>query len=345
MGRSVIGWDIGGAHVKAVAFDGALRAVIQRPCRLWEAPEGLLPALEATLAALGPAGGHAITMTGELVDAFDSRASGVAAILDAVEAALGGAPVRVIDGAGAWLSAPAARAAPMAVASANWRATAGLAARHLADALLVDCGSTTTDLIPVRDGRVAAAGRTDAERLASRELVYTGVVRTPVAALAEALPTGGQWALQTGERFATTADVYTLTGELVPGADEFATADGRSADVAGASARLARQVGHDPGALDAPTLRALAAYLRGCQLHALWQAAVSVLGRAGLGGQAPLVAAGAGWFLVPALARRLGRRWLHFAELLHGDEALRRRAAVTAPAAALAELGWAERLP
>lgn len=338
MGGTYIGWDIGGAHIKAVVCDGAVRAAVQRPCRLWERPQALGPELAALAAALGPADGHAVTMTGELVDAFECRPEGVAAIVDTVAGLPAMATAVYLDAGGRWLSASEARARPMAVASANWRATAGLVGRHLADALLVDCGSTTTDLVPIRGGDVVAAGSSDAERLASRELVYTGVVRTPVSALADSVPVEGAWTLLAAERFATTGDVYTLTGELAVDGRAFATADGRSADAAGAAARLARQVGRDPGQLDAAAARQMAHYLRGCQLHALWQAAAAVVGRARLDPAAPVVVAGAGWFLAAELARRLGRRWLHFAELLAGDDALRQQAAVMAPAAALAVL-------
>ena len=37
------------------------------------------------------------------------------------------------------------------VASANWHATASLVAKLMGDGLFVDMGSTTTDLIPIRD--------------------------------------------------------------------------------------------------------------------------------------------------------------------------------------------------
>ena len=51
------------------------------------------------------------------------------------------------------------------------------------DSLLVDMGSTTTDLIPLHDGAVTAKGYTDTQRLASDELLYIGVRRITRAAL------------------------------------------------------------------------------------------------------------------------------------------------------------------
>ena len=59
------------------------------------------------------------------------------------------------------------------------------------DALFVDIGTTTTDIIPIVGGVVVACGRTDPERLASGELLYTGAVRTPVEAIAQHVRVGG----------------------------------------------------------------------------------------------------------------------------------------------------------
>jgi (4-(4-[2-(gamma-L-glutamylamino)ethyl]phenoxymethyl)furan-2-yl)methanamine synthase len=71
------------------------------------------------------------------------------------------------------------------IASANWFASVSLAARVARTALFVDMGSTTTDLVPIVDGAIAARAYTDAERLAAGELVYTGLVRSFVMAEAD----------------------------------------------------------------------------------------------------------------------------------------------------------------
>ena len=65
----------------------------------------------------------------------------------------------------------------MDIASANWHACAALIAGKHTSALFVDLGSTTTDIVPIVDGKVAARGYTDAQRLAAGELIYTGLVR------------------------------------------------------------------------------------------------------------------------------------------------------------------------
>src|SRR6202012_4997626 len=93
------------------------------------------------------------------------------------------------------------------------------------DAVLTDIGGTTTDLIPIVGGQVAALATTDAGRLATGELVYHGVVRTPLCGVAQRIEFGGAMLNVMNEWFATTADVYRLTGELDPLHDVQPSAD------------------------------------------------------------------------------------------------------------------------
>ena len=123
-----------------------------------------------------------------------------------------------------------ARARPWDVAAANWMATALAVADAYADALLIDVGSTTADVIPIAAGRVAATGHNDLERLLAGELVYTGVLRTNLAAIAPRVPIRGDWCPVASEYFAISADVHLVLGHLAPEAYDCPTPDGRPAD-------------------------------------------------------------------------------------------------------------------
>src|SRR5207253_172648 len=131
------------------------------------------------------------------------------------------------------------------IASANWHATAALLAKLPGTALLIDMGSTTTDLVPVMAGAIIARGYTDAERLACGELVYTGLVRSSVMAIAARVPVAGSWTTLVNENFATMADVHRLLDNLPEDADQMTTADGRPKTLAASRARLARMLGRD----------------------------------------------------------------------------------------------------
>ena len=183
---TLIGWDIGGAHVKAARIDGGrVSGVVQVACPLWQGLDKLDAAVAGALATLGAAPRHAITMTGEMTDLFDARADGVAGIAQRMRTTLAG-DISLYAGRAGWAEVDDARVRADDIASANWLATAAWIATRLPQALLADVGSTTSDLIVI-DGGVATTSRSDADRLISGELVYAGVVRTPLMALAPAV--------------------------------------------------------------------------------------------------------------------------------------------------------------
>jgi probable H4MPT-linked C1 transfer pathway protein len=302
-----IGWDLGGVHVKAALIEaGRVVAAVQVPCPLWQG----VTALDGAQAKLpdwarGEAQ-HAVTMTGELTDCFADRRAGVAALAEWAAAHLAG-PVGIYAGRAGFVGpAQAAEAAPD-VASANWHATAALAGRRVPDALLVDIGSTTADLIPIVGGRPAASGYSDAERLETSELVYTGVVRTPVVALADHAPFAGRRTRLMTETFAHMADAYRILGLLPEGADQQASGDRKGKSLAESETRLARIVGRDRAEGPAAAWAALAGHFAEAQLRLLHDAAALLLTRADLPPEAPLILCGAGAFLGPRLAGRLGR--------------------------------------
>jgi probable H4MPT-linked C1 transfer pathway protein len=338
----VIGWDLGGAHLKAarVSATGRPIRVIQLPCRLWLGMRELDNALDQAVAALGRCPRHAVTMTGELADLFPDRAAGVSGLLAAMAERLRGQSIVVYAGRAGFLPPALARRRVDDVASANFLASAEALAVHLPDALFVDLGSTTADLIPIRGGRPRPRGLTDFARLASAELVYTGATRTPVMAVASYAPVLGKRRGIMAEYFATMADVHRLAGGLPPGADQLPAADNRTKSLADSARRLARMVGADADAYPRKVWIALARFLAGRQLLQLREAAQRVLARVPPGRGAPVVGAGVGRFVVRRLARALGRRYVDAgAVLARGASApVREASARCLPAVAMALL-------
>ena len=105
--------------------------------------------LREVAAEAGPADAVAITMTAELSDAFRTKREGVAFVLDAAEDALGDRRERADDGRRARVRGGGARAA----VGRRRRQLGGDGARggratH-PDALLIDVGSTTADVVPI----------------------------------------------------------------------------------------------------------------------------------------------------------------------------------------------------
>jgi probable H4MPT-linked C1 transfer pathway protein len=335
----ILGWDIGGAHLKlAVVEAGQIVTVLQVPCALWQGLDVLRQAMMFALADLPPIERHAITMTGELADLFPDRARGVAGILDVLAEFVPAERLAIYTTAGEFIGANQARAEPNAVASANWHATALHLSRALSDALLIDIGSTTTDIVPVIAGAIAARGLTDGDRLATGELLYSGIVRTPLAAMARFAPFGGRMVGVMAELFATAADAHRLAGTLPEGADLHPAADGRGKTPAESQARLARMIGLDAADAAEPAWRQLAAFFVGQQARQIEEAVALVLSGIDLPAEAPIIGAGIGRFLAAEVARRLSRRYLAFDKTVRSADTVGAAPADLAPAVSVALL-------
>jgi (4-(4-[2-(gamma-L-glutamylamino)ethyl]phenoxymethyl)furan-2-yl)methanamine synthase len=334
---SVIGWDIGGVHLKAVrADDGRIVKAAQYASPLRNGTDLLQKALARAHAEMGRADRNVITMTGELADAFPTRAEGVARLVALAESELGA--VSVYAGRAGYVRTESAHAHVTDIASANWHACATLVASKHADALLIDMGSTTTDVVPIAGGRVAARGYTDAERLAAGELVYTGLVRGFVMATANRAPLRGVWTPLINENFASMADVHRILGTLPEGVDLMMTADGREKTVEASRARLARMLGSDAADAADGAWLLLARWFAEAQIRAIVDAASLVLSNDAAVPAPPIIACGIGLVAVEEVARRLGCAYARLDQLLDVVPDMRTAVCHCAPAAALAAL-------
>ncbi len=236
---TTIGVDIGGANIKI--SDGTDGASISFP--LWKYPDKLNETLQELFLRYPAATTIAVTMTGELADCFTTKNQGVRFILDAVQRSAGKKEVLVWQTGGEFLTLEEAFEFPMLVAAANWHALATWAGRMApqGDSLLIDIGSTTTDIIPIQDGYPIPTGLTDFERLQSQELLYLGAKRTPLCALAKQVRIDDIDYPLANEFFATTYDIGLLTGHIQEDASCHNTSNGKPATSVEAQIRLARQ--------------------------------------------------------------------------------------------------------
>ncbi|MDX2035904.1 MAG: hydantoinase/oxoprolinase family protein [Isosphaeraceae bacterium] len=306
MNENVKTWaafDIGGANIKAAHSSAAPRSAA---FELWKRPEGLAGMLEALVRGYPRFDGVLLTMTAELCDCFETKSEGVGAVIDAVESVAAGRPVRVWGNDGGFHRPEVARERPMLVAAANWLAPAESAARLIPSGpgILIDIGTTTTDLIPTLDGRVVARGRSDTQRMQTGELVYAGCRRTPICALATELPHRGVSTGISAELFATTHDVYLTLGRIAEDPTDRTTADGRPATREFARDRLARMIGADREEFNADDAVEFAAAAHEALLARLLRAA-QVATSATSGRPAAAIVGGSGEFLARELATKL----------------------------------------
>jgi len=255
---SWLAFDIGGANLKVA--DGRGYAC-REPFALWRTPQRLA-AMLAGLIEAAPAASHlAATMTGELADCFRTKPEGVRHIVGALQEAAGQRQAYIYLCDGRLVPLDTARQQPQQAAASNWHVLARFAARYarVPAALLLDIGSTTTDIVPLRAGKPASGAFTDTGRLLAGELVYTGVERSPVCAVVNALPLDGRRCPVAQEYFATMLDVYLLLGNLPEEDTGTATADSRPATRQYARERLARCICADRDSFSEPQAAAAAA--------------------------------------------------------------------------------------
>jgi len=157
-----------------------------------------------------------------------------------------------------------ARQEPIEVSAANWHGLATYVGYLFPDenVLLVDTGSTTTDVIAIERGTVAAKGLTDPQRLATGELVYVGARRTPLMVLGPTVSLEGQTYSLMSEWFADSGDVCVVTGDVAESPDDCQTADGQPMTKLSAGRRIARMIGADEEMLSADQVRELAHQFR-----------------------------------------------------------------------------------
>ena len=384
MNNHLIGWDVGGAHLKAALLDadGNLQQVLQVPCALWRGLQELEVAIDLVLNTFGgSSASHAVTMTGELVDLFANRKEGVQSISRVMQAKLIG-HVKFYTGT---LHTDILHTGTLQkdtlhpdlstksvfsgfvlfndvedywqyIASANWQASASFVASKVKCGLMIDIGSTTADFVLIENNQAACLGFTDATRLQSEELVYTGVVRTPLMAIAQKVQFKHATTSVAAEFFATTADVYRLTEDLLAIDDMAETADARDKSHLATARRIARMIGRDVEDASMIEWIGLAYTFKLQQLERLKNVASTHISRLTnhKNIQQPmfLVGAGAGSFLAREVAKLIAIPYIDVVDLISlnanenatngQDDAIdiRRWASVCLPAYAVAYLAY-----
>lgn len=263
-----LGIDIGGANIKMADAHHFARSV---PFPLWKFPNDLPSKLVELFQQSPPFDCLALTMTGELADCFSSKREGVAAILHAAESAAGSRSLAVYRTDGTFVDCNQAQETPHLVAASNWHALARLACRLISnqDGMLIDVGSTTTDLIPLSDGKPAARGKTDLQRTGFNELVYTGVDRSPICGIVHELQFKGRPHVVAQEWFSTALDAYLLLGGIDEAPENRSTADGRPATRLHAARRLSRMLCADDSEITRFDAVELARQVRSQQMNLL----------------------------------------------------------------------------
>jgi probable H4MPT-linked C1 transfer pathway protein len=265
----VLGLDIGGANTKATyikTVDGTVKE--QRTALeyfpIWKERKQLpkvLEKLKQKVADSTVLDGVGVTITAELSDAYMTKKEGIDHVLDCVTEVFVDVPTFVLDVEAKLLTVKDAQMDPLKVASANWAATGWMISQLIKNCIVIDVGSTTTSIIPVINGKAAATGKTDLEKLQNGELVYSGSLRTNVATIVDAIPVNGKITRVSSELFAQSGDVHLLLNNIRQKDYTAETCDGRGKTRKEAAARLARVVCADTEMLTEQEIIAMAKYV------------------------------------------------------------------------------------
>ena len=215
----IAGFDIGGANTDVAIIDFNNSGEINnievdfKYLPMWIKNNELDNAFKSLLgSSLSEIDAVGISMTAELVDAYETKKDGVldvaSKVLDVFNVPVGFVSINGI------IDYPELLKNPGSVAAANWIATSKIASKISDECIMIDIGSTTTDIIPIKRGKECAKGRLDLERLATGELVYTGTLRTNLAAIVNKVPIHDQWFRVSSELFSITADIHTVLGNI-----------------------------------------------------------------------------------------------------------------------------------
>jgi hypothetical protein len=276
---------------------------------MWERSRELSLVLKELYSEFGPADGMGLTMTAELADAFLDKKEGVKFILSEFRQVFSKVEIYISD-----VEARLRRIGESSVpgsnlldfAGTNWAMSAMMVSCYMKNVIFTDIGSTTTDIIPILDGRIAARGKSDTERMKWGELLYLGALRTDLSSLVREIPYKGEKVRVIREYFANTADLHILSGYLVASDYTVPTPDGRAKDRFHAGNRLARMISLDHSLIQEDDLLMMSSYIFEKELHILEDGLLQVYSRVSPGFDLPILPSGVGSFLMEILARRLG---------------------------------------
>jgi (4-(4-[2-(gamma-L-glutamylamino)ethyl]phenoxymethyl)furan-2-yl)methanamine synthase len=310
----ILGWDIGGANVKAAWMEMRNNRVervqvVSQPFEIWREKDRLPEVLQRLGAAVAPNGfahAMAITITAELSDVFATKREGVQFVLNCIQQSFPERATYVLSLLGGFVPLGEAQLQPLNFAATNWLASAQYVAGQCPNCLLVDVGSTTTDILPILNGRVCVGGRTDMARLTSGELVFTGALRTNLAAIVQSIPVAGRYCRVASEYFAVSGDIHLILGYLSPQDYTCTTPDGRPPSIESARGRLARLVCADTEMLSAAEIDEIARYVFERQVRQIREGLGQVLSRLPELRGHPVIVLGAGAFLGEAAVKSMG---------------------------------------
>jgi probable H4MPT-linked C1 transfer pathway protein len=293
-----IGIDIGGANTKVASTSGTAKSFY---FPLWRKNDlaGLLRRVKDDFKPEHVG----IVITGELADAFSSKNEGICSIAAAVNSVFSAPYYLNVRGG---LTQGIEEEDALLYAASNWAASAAFLAKSLKNCIFTDVGSTTCDVISIKNGKAIAQTR-DFERLRQNELIYMGVLRTNIATILRFVNLSGKKYRLCTEQFSITADVHRVLGNIDETEYTCGTPDSKSRDLYACNKRIARVLLCDVSELGMENIHEVARQVEHVQINEL---ADALAFQARTHELQTVVGAGLGEFLIAKAALKVGLEFL-----------------------------------
>ncbi len=330
-----IGIDIGGAHLKLTGLCRNKKIIFsnQIKCPVWKGINVLENQLKS-FKKINQDSIAGITMTAELCDNFENREQGAKKIKKLL---------KKLNFKKFFLTNKKKKRFQRnpqnsKIISMNWLSTADFVAQKISNCLIIDFGSTTTDLILIKNKKCLNKHFDDFSRLNNYELIYTGLTRTPIMSINNYVKINEKKINIIPELFSNTSDLYRVLKKLPKEVDQYETLDGRSKSIINSYKRLSRNLGFDYQFKDKRTLDKVCRHLSKIQLQSILNAVKKLLYIKDVNTKIPVILCGVG---KNVFKNKIAKKFevIDFSEFLESDnEFIKTSASYNAPATACAFL-------
>ncbi len=297
--HKIIGWDIGGANIKATKIvynqkDKKIESILStsKYFAMWDKNLNPLEVITEIYQNFKGADYFAITMTAELADRFSTKIEGINFIIDLFKNNFAEKKLYFYNNQAEFLEVGDLENSienRMSLAAANWTASASFLAEFKKDFILFDMGSSTIDLIPVINNKIAVRGITDVERLKEGELVYHGFLRSNLSNLSSKLPYQGQMVDVINEYFAAAADLHLLKDIITSAEYTISPADSGLKNKKSAASRIARMISLDLNSISESQLSLIVDYIYDQEISLIYNKLLQLYSRSSLNLEIPLL--------------------------------------------------------
>ncbi len=265
-----LGIDIGGAHLKIIGLDkdGIVIFAEYSSCRVWEGTK-FLGKLFKDLNNLFPRKTLkcAITITAEMCDNFKDRKEGFKKIIKLCQI-LEFKKYFYVNNSQIFKKKPKYSE----FISMNWHSIGRFLENKVDNAILLDFGSTTTDLVCIKDNRIANEYFDDFLRINNYELKYTGFTRTPLYGITHEIKSTNNVQKIIPENFSESSDIYRVLNKLDKKNDVDKTSDNRGKTKKESLIRISRNFGFDYKILFKKKIEKICNEISSIQLYSIYEA-------------------------------------------------------------------------